>query len=97
MFALKSLAERWPELTKEFDLERNAPLTPDKLRARSFKNVWWTSPLCGHSWRDSPHGRTLRTPRDCPFCDAGGGFVAREIAAEANLRNTALRGGPIVP
>ncbi|WNM24514.1 zinc-ribbon domain-containing protein [Demequina capsici] len=97
IFTRPSLATRWPDLAKEFDLERNAPLTADDVSARSMKRVWWTSPTCGHSWQDSPRGRTGQTPRDCQVCGGGGsGFVPREPGAEASL-NPGLRGGPIVP
>ena len=35
------LASRCPELLKEWDYEKNAPLTPDKIMYSSNKKVWW--------------------------------------------------------
>ena len=42
-------AQKRPELLVEWDLERNAPLTPDDVTFASHKKVWW---CCrnGHSW-----------------------------------------------
>ncbi|WP_159451302.1 zinc-ribbon domain-containing protein [Demequina sp. NBRC 110054] len=84
----RSLAERWPELAKEFDVERNAPLTAADVSARSFRRVWWSSETCGHSWQDSPRGRTGRMPRDCQLC--GGGdtpFVVDDPNARVRFDN----------
>ena len=69
----KSLSVVFPELAKEWDYEKNYPLTPKDVSIRDEKHkIWW---LCknGHSWQ-----RTVRTrakdsnkktmAMGCPFC-----------------------------
>ncbi len=83
-----SLQERWPQLAEQFDVERNAPLTAADVSARSFRAVWWTSAECGHSWRDSPRGRTGRMPRDCQVCGGGDApFVVDDPNARVRFDN----------
>ena len=54
-----------PELLKEWDYEKNYPLTPKEVSFGSDKKVWWKCPL-GHSWRASISKRTNGT--GCPYC-----------------------------
>ena len=53
-----------PDMAKEWDYEKNAPLKPDMVALGSSKKVWWKCKL-GHSWQNSPNSRK----RDgCPYC-----------------------------
>jgi len=61
-----SLATMYPELSKEFDKKKNAPLTAKQVIATSATVIWWKC-LEGHSWQREVF---LRTKRDsaCPIC-----------------------------
>lgn len=54
-----------PELLKEWDYEKNFPLTPDKIFASSNKKVYWKCKN-NHSWLASPNSR--KTGIGCPHC-----------------------------
>ena len=66
-----SMRKTHSKLTEEFDMERNAPLTPDVLKAGTGKELFWlcktlsTTP-CGYSWKATGDSR-LRG-RGCPAC-----------------------------
>lgn len=59
-----SLAAMRPELVREW-LDKNLPLTPDKITYGLNKIVWWKA-ACGHEWD------TLISTRSggskCPYC-----------------------------
>ena len=61
-----SLADANPELAKEWDYEKNAPLTPDNIARAANRKVWWKCPK-GHSWEASINNRASNS-RGCPFC-----------------------------
>lgn len=62
-----SLCEYSKELSKEFCLELNYPLTPDKIGHGSAKKVWWSCSKCAHKWKVSPNTRTSNGS-GCPRC-----------------------------
>ena len=62
-----SLAARYPALTAEWDVEKNAPLTPEQVLAGTRRKVWWRCPK-GHSWQTSILSRTKLTT-GCPYCN----------------------------
>lgn len=65
-----SLAETYPEIVQEWNLEKNGSLTPESITSGSSKKVWWrckNSP--SHEWQSSPKHRT-RQGNICPFCDS---------------------------
>ena len=59
------LASNFPKLVAEWDLGRNAPLTPQSVKFGSKAKVWWICNL-GHSWSASINSRT--TGVGCPVC-----------------------------
>lgn len=65
-----SLATKFPDIAKEFDLEQNAPKTPDQFAAFSNRRVYWLCPKCGHSWNSTINNRTS-LGRGCPNCIKG--------------------------
>ncbi len=60
-----SLQERFPELLKEWDWEKNRPLKPFEILPGSHKRVWWKC-AAGHSWQAVVKSRTSGS--GCPFC-----------------------------
>lgn len=60
-----SLAARMPELAAQWDVEKNAPLTPEQVTYGSRKKVWWRCER-GHSWLAMVKRRSQRT--GCPVC-----------------------------
>lgn len=55
-----------PDLAEEWHYERNGRLTPQYIKARSSKKVWWKCNICGHEWQASIHNRSKG--RNCPAC-----------------------------
>lgn len=61
-----TLFDRFPLLSAEFDLEKNAPLTPRDLLPGTTRRVWWRCAR-GHSWRAAVSSRTA-AGNGCPVC-----------------------------
>ena len=57
--------QKRPELLVEWDLERNAPLTPKDVTFGSHKKVWWCCKN-GHSWQTAVYTRSGGA--GCPYC-----------------------------
>lgn len=57
-----------PTIAKEWDYEKNYPLTPLDVSAGSEKNVWWKG-TCGHSWNAMIGNRT-RLNGGCTVCSS---------------------------
>ena len=70
-----SLAEVHPELISEWS-EKNLPLKPDEVNAKSRKNVWWRCSKCGNEWKSVINARVKGTV--CPVC------AEREVLAGYN-------------
>ncbi|WP_416199086.1 MAG: hypothetical protein ACFWUA_05145 [Sporanaerobacter sp.] len=60
------LINRYPEVAKEFDKEKNE-IDINKVSYGSGKKVWWKCPKCGQSWEAAPYNRTLNK-QGCPYC-----------------------------
>ena len=60
------LVKQFPLLTAEWDIEKNAPLTPQDVTTGSHKLIWWRCPK-GHSWRAAVYSRTT-LGTGCPVC-----------------------------
>ena len=58
-----SLAERNPELAKEWHPIKNGDLTPYDITEGSDKKVWWKCSKCGHEWKTAAKDRG-----GCPVC-----------------------------
>ena len=54
-----------PELTAQWDHERNGGLRPEDVTGMSQRSVWWTG-RCGHSWKAKISNR--RNGCGCPYC-----------------------------
>ena len=62
----KPLSITHPDLSEEWDYEKNAPLTPEDVTYGSGKKVWWKCRNCGKEWVASLNNRSRG--RNCPFC-----------------------------
>ena len=60
------LVKQFPLLTAEWDVEKNASLTPQDVTTGSHKLIWWRCPK-GHSWRAAVYSRTT-LGTGCPVC-----------------------------
>ena len=56
----------FPEISEEFNYDRNAPLKPELIAPYSDKKVWWKCHK-GHEWESSVANRTNRG-NGCPGC-----------------------------
>ena len=54
------------DLLREWDSEKNLPLTPETVSYGSKKKVWWTC-AHGHHWQAAVHTRT-GSGTGCPYC-----------------------------
>ena len=56
---INDLATKSPNLAKEWDYKKNAPLTPNQVLAASNKRVWWICSHCAHKWQTSVYHRAI--------------------------------------
>ena len=61
-----SLAELYPQIASEWDLELNAG--PPAVVAVSGLKAWWRCASCGYSWETTVNRRTV-SGTGCPHCD----------------------------
>lgn len=61
-----SLADKFPEIAKEWAYDLNAPLTPEHFKPAASKNVWRRCGM-GHNWRASLNNRVSQKT-GCPEC-----------------------------
>ena len=61
-----NLYDNYPELSSEWDKEKNGSLSPKEVLHTSRKIVWWKCQQ-GHSWKDSVYHRTIGHV-GCPVC-----------------------------
>ncbi|MCQ5056012.1 zinc-ribbon domain-containing protein [Agathobaculum butyriciproducens] len=69
------LATLLPDIAAEWS-EKNLPLKPDEVNAKSRKNVWWRCSKCGNEWKSVINARVKGTV--CPVC------AEREVLAGYN-------------
>jgi len=63
----KIIADGKPELIKEWDFEKNYPLTPYNITCGSGKKVWWVCFVCNYKWSTTIASR-CRSGNGCPAC-----------------------------
>lgn len=56
-----------PNLTKEWNYEKNGNLLPNMVTHGTDKKVWWKC-ANGHEWQAFIYARTGKTPSGCPTC-----------------------------
>ena len=66
-FPEHSLLKTHPELSNEWDNEKNYPLRPENFSYGAGNKIWW---LCqsGHSFQATINHRTGKKPTGCPQC-----------------------------
>lgn len=84
-FPEHSLLKTHPQLSKEWDYEKNNPLRPENFSYGAGNKIWW---LCqsGHSFQATINHRTGNKPTGCPQCS---GRVA-------SIENNLLKVFPLV-
>lgn len=75
----RSLADKHPELARDWALDLNAPLSPEHFWPQANKKVWWRCEN-GHEWRTTPNIRVFQRT-GCPTCPR----PPRLASAERNL------------
>ena len=61
----ESFADLFPNIAKEWNLDKNLPLLPSDVKPRASQNVWWRCQL-GHEWQAKVTDRV--TGNGCPYC-----------------------------
>ena len=61
------LSTLYPELVREWDEEKNLPLSPGTVLPSSHRYVWWRCSE-GHVWRSVIFTRARGTFCSCPVC-----------------------------
>ena len=79
------LVKQFPLLTAEWDIEKNAPLTPQDVTTGSHKLIWWRCPK-GHSYRSAV--KTRAQASGCPYC-AGKNVLPEETSLAAEYPSIA--------
>jgi predicted RNA-binding Zn-ribbon protein involved in translation (DUF1610 family) len=62
-----SLAEKYPDIARQWHPTKNKPLTPHDVTPRSGKKAWWVCDK-GHEWPTRIFIRTGKKPSGCPEC-----------------------------
>ena len=62
-----SLAEKYPEIAKDWDYEKNGELTPDMVSAHSGQKVWWKCKNKHPSYKKAVYVR-VNQKYGCPYC-----------------------------
>lgn len=63
-----SLVVKCPEISKEWNYNRNGTLTPDMVLPGSGDKVWWKCSTCGYEWQAYVYVRTGKEKAGCPAC-----------------------------
>jgi len=64
----KRLWKTHPELSAEWDFDKNGSLTPKNISKGSSKKIWWKCKN-GHEWEATPNVRTFQNT-GCPYCNS---------------------------
>ena len=62
-----SIADKYPEIAKEWNYELNKSLKPESFAYASNKKVWWKCSVCGSDYNTSISNRTTGG-NGCPYC-----------------------------
>jgi hypothetical protein len=66
----QSLADKNPDIAKQWAYDLNAPLSPEHFRPQAIKKVWWRCEN-GHVWKTTPNIRVFQGT-GCPTCPRPG-------------------------
>ncbi len=62
-----SVAELYPEISKEWHPTKNGKLTPKDCKAGSIYKAWWKCSKCGYEWQ-SPVNKRTNSGHGCLHC-----------------------------
>jgi hypothetical protein len=84
LHAKNSLEYKKPEVAKEWDYEKNYPLTPKDVAAGTNRRAWWIcSNDSNHRWKAVISSRTTpKQPSGCPVCKTS--FGEKQVAMYLN-------------
>ena len=86
-----SLADQFPNLTKEWDQDRNLQITPHDIKPGTHKKFWWKCLISSkHSWTAAVNARVRGN--GCPYCS--GRMVLPEGSLAVKNYNVALEWHP---
>lgn len=90
-----SLSALRPDLTLEWDEERNGNLKPEMFGINSNDKVWWKCANCGYEWKTTIISRGGKRNSGCPACakqKKGKSFTQRRVVERGSLleKNPAL-------
>ncbi len=78
-----SFGNLFPEISKEWQNEKNEGITPFDITAHNGKKFWWKCSKCGHEWQATPNHRAQGT--GCPKCkDINNGIIRRKRVMNAD-------------
>lgn len=64
-----NLEYKYPDIAKEWDYNKNNPITPNSVASHTNKKFYWICEDCGNSYLSSVGKRTGNEPRGCPICN----------------------------
>lgn len=64
----RPLSKTHPNVASEWVYEKNAPVTPDMVKAGTDEKYYWKCPDCGNEYEASVSHRTAKNPTGCPKC-----------------------------
>ena len=61
------LHSNFPDVSRQWNYEKNCGLKPDEVTSHSNKKVWW---ICdkGHEFQMKVNDRTAKKRKNCPYC-----------------------------
>lgn len=66
------LSVRYPDISAEWDYDKNHPLRPEDISFGIRKKIWWICPNCNNSYISLVNSRTCRNTA-CSKCNASNG------------------------
>lgn len=89
----QSLDKTHPELSKEWNFQKNGDLLPSMFHSGSSERVWWKCSVCGHEWRTSISHRANGT--GCEVCyrkrNYGGGHSSSKCIYQYSKEGKFIR------
>lgn len=62
-----SLLAKYPDISVEWDYEKNYPVKPENIDYGSGTKYWWRCRICGYEYQMTPNSRTNKGS-GCPAC-----------------------------
>jgi hypothetical protein len=82
-----SLKQKFPDLLKEWDFEKNTGVEPNTVSYGSKSKYWWQCEN-GHHWEASPNQRTRPASTGCPLCNNRAPYADIPVTEENCLLTT---------